>query len=328
MFVDLVFADLSDAPRLGEERWTSSFGWTAGGIANFAIASARLGVSTVIAGAVGGSDDSLGSLARTRLAAEGVTDATSPIGGWTLPVTASIGYDGDRALVTGGTPAPPLLDLLAAAPATEVACVHLDSSLGPWIRSSIGRGTRVFADVGWEDDWDRDLLDNLDGSFAFLPNDREAMAYTSTDDALDAARLLAERVPLSVVTGGGDGVIAVDSAASVEVHRPPVWIVPVDATGAGDVFGGALASACLTDWDLEERIDFAALVAAITVSRPGGGAAAPELSELVPWLDAHPDAAQAGRFDFLRDALRDGRPHPFAPPTSPTSPTSASPIPF
>lgn len=311
LFVDFVFADLPHAPRLGEERWTTSFGWTPGGIANFAVAAARLGVPTAIAGAVGGPADDLGSLIRSRLAAEGIIDATREVDDWTLPVTASIGYDGDRALVTGGTPAPLLADLIVDSPTTDVACVHLDASLGDWISSSAARGTRVFADVGWEDDWDRGLLDLLEGSFAFLPNDREAFAYTRTDDPITAARRLAERVPLSIVTRGSRGVIAVDATTGEEAVRPSVGVVAIDATGAGDVFGGALAAACLTGWDLCERVDFASLVAAITVSRPGGGAAAPALGELVPWLDAHPGATEPGRFDFLRDALRAEGHNPF-----------------
>ncbi|KTS55591.1 hypothetical protein NS206_15790 [Microbacterium testaceum] len=48
LFLDLVFADLTAAPRLGEEHWTPAFGWGPGGIANYAIAAARLGVDTVL----------------------------------------------------------------------------------------------------------------------------------------------------------------------------------------------------------------------------------------------------------------------------------------
>jgi len=311
LFLDLVFADLDGAPRLGEEHWTSAFGWGAGGIANYAIAAARLGVDTVLCADAG--TDPLSRLVRDRLADEGIADGIREVAGWALPVTAAMNYDGDRALVTGGRPAAALASLLEDAPVTPVAALHLDDSVAPWIRERAAHGTKVFADVGWDagEQWDSAALDVLEGCHAFLPNEAEACAYTRTTDARSAARVLAERVPLAVVTRGGRGAVAVDSATGEDVEIDAVAIDFVDATGAGDVFGGALASAELTTWSLRERVEFATLVAAITVSRPGGAAAAPRLDELLPWLDAHPAAADPIRFAFLRDALHDSA-SPFA----------------
>lgn len=306
LFLDLVFAELDGAPRLGEEHWTSAFGWGPGGIANYAIAAARLGVPTALVADAG--SDPLSRLVRDRLVDEGIVDGIRARSDWILPVTAAMNYGGDRALVTGGRPASALAPLLHGTPVTPVAALHLDDSVSPWIRERAALGTRVFADVGWDADeqWDAAALDVLDGCHAFLPNEAEARAYTRTGDARSAARVLAERVPLAVVTRGGDGAVAVDSAVGDEVEIDAVAIDFVDATGAGDVFGGALASAELTDWPLRERVEFATLVAAVTVSRPGGAAAAPRLDELVPWLDAHPGAADPARFSFLRAALHDG----------------------
>jgi len=198
-----------------------------------------------------------------------------------------------------------------------VAALHIDDSVSEWVRERATAGTKVFADIGWDADerWDATALDVLDGCHAFLPNEAEARAYTRSHDARTAARALAERVPLAVVTRGGHGAIAVDAAAGDEVEIDAVAIDFVDATGAGDVFGGALAAAELTAWSLRERVEFATLVAAITVSRPGGAAAAPRLDELLPWLDAHPAAADPARFAFLRAALHDGA-SPFDAPPS------------
>lgn len=317
LFLDLVFADLATAPRLGEEHWTPAFGWGPGGIANYAIAAARLGVDTVLCADAG--TDALSGLVRERLADEGIADGIREVSDWALPVTAAMNYDGDRALVTGGRPAAPLASLLDDAPVTPVAALHIDDSVSAWVRERAADGTKVFADIGWDagEQWDAAALDVLDGCHAFLPNEAEARAYTRADDARSAARALAERVPLAVVTRGGHGVVAVDAAAGVEVDVDAVAIDFVDATGAGDVFGGALAAAELTTWSLRERVEFAALVAAITVSRPGGAAAAPRLDELLPWLDAHPAAADPARFAFLRAALHDGA-SPFAAPPRPT----------
>ncbi|MDR6689710.1 sugar/nucleoside kinase (ribokinase family) [Microbacterium sp. 1154] len=327
LFLDLVFADLASAPRLGEEHWTPAFGWGPGGIANYAIAAARLGVTTVLSADAGA--DPLSRLVRDRLAAEGIVDGVREVPDWALPVTAAMNYDGDRALVTGGRPAAALASLLREAPVTPVAALHIDESVSAWVRERAARGTKVFADIGWDADeqWDATALDVLDGCHAFLPNEAEARAYTRTSDARSAARALAERVPLAVVTRGGRGAIAVDSAAGEEVEVDAVAIDFIDATGAGDVFGGALAAAELTAWSLRERVEFATLVAAITVSRPGGAAAAPRLDELLPWLDAHPAAADPARFAFLRTALHDGA-SPFASSTASRTASSSHPTRF
>ncbi len=163
----------------------------------------------------------------------------------------------------------------------------------------------VFADVGWDPTgaWDPALLDAIDGAYAFTPNAHEALAYTRTDDPVRAARLLAERVPLAVVTLGADGVVAVDSSTGEQVVVPPVRVRAVDSTGAGDVFCAALAVGTLAELPLRERIDLAALVAAITVSRPGGAAGAPRRAELAPWLAANPAAADPDRYGFVTTSL-------------------------
>lgn len=309
LFADVVFGDLPGAPVLGHEVWTSSFGAGPGGIANFALVGARLGVPTSIAAAVGG--DTFSTMTRASLAAEGIDlSYLVTVPGWALPVTASLGYGDDRALVTGGTPAPIGSDAVLpdVLPAAAVALVHLEEARSTWIARATAQGTRVFADVGWDpsERWDPSLLEQLDDCHAFMPNHLEAMAYTGTDSAIDAARRLGDRVPLSVVTSGSAGVVAVDSASGDEVVRPPVRVHAVDATGAGDVFGAALAVAgSRSDWSLLQRVDFACLVAGVTVSRPGGASGAPRLDELADWLGAHPTAAEPGRYDFVLEALHD-----------------------
>jgi ribokinase len=305
LFLDVVFAGLDRSPRPGEETWTADFGWGPGGIANMAIVSARLGASTAISAVVG--DDPLSGLCAGLLEREGInTSGLHTVAGWALPVTASLGFDGDRALVTGGKPAPrDLGEILDADVRPRVAIVHVDDTTHDVVRPLVDRGTRVFADLGWDDSgaWDTTVLDGLDGCYAFVPNHGEAMAFTRTDTPEQALESLAARVPLSVVTLGARGVLALDAETGERVHVEPVRVDAVDVTGAGDVFVGALAVASLTDWTLRERIDFAALAAAITVSRPGGAATAPTRAGLVRWLDQHPSAADAARFAFLRDAV-------------------------
>lgn len=313
LFFDLAFAALDGPPALGEEHWTQQFGWGPGGIANFAIVGSRLGVPTSLAAAVG--QDELSALCLRQLSELGIDTTASPVvDGWQLPVTAALAYGGDRALVTGGSPAPVnLADLLARAPRVDLACVHLDGSAGDWLRASAAAGTKVFADVGWDDaqEWNADALAELDGCYAFLPNHVEAMAYTRTDNPEAAVSALAERVPLAVVTRGAGGVLAIDSQTGEQVDCAAVPVKAVDTTGAGDVFGASLAIATLADWSLRQRIDFASLVAAITVTRPGGAMTAPSAGQLVDWLNAHPEA-DGERFGFVRECFGSESQTPFS----------------
>jgi len=305
LFLDFVFAGLPGAPRPGEEQWTGAFGWGPGGIANMAIASARLGASTALSAVVG--DDALSALCLERLQADGVDiSGVRAVPGWTIPVTASLVFTGDRALVTGGTPAPQILsDLLDPTARPEAAIVHVDDATHDVVRRLAAAGTRVFAALGWDSSgaWSTAVLHGLDGCYAFAPNHVEAMALTRTDTPEGALEALSEHVPLSVVTLGARGVLALDAESGERVHAAPIRVSAVDLTGAGDVFIAALAVASLRDWTLRQRIDLAALAAAITVTRPGGAATAPTGAELARWLSGHPDAAESQRFGFLRDAL-------------------------
>ncbi|KRE20944.1 carbohydrate kinase family protein [Agromyces sp. Soil535] len=302
LFTDFVYSGLPAGPQLGEEIWTDSFGFGPGGIANFAIAATRLGMSSSVVAALG--DDAMTELCSRMLAAEGVDlGHCRVVDGWSLPVTSSLGWAGDRALVTGGTPAPLGADALldAGVPAATTAVVHLDPEPAEWLPIAAAQGTRVYADLGWDPSgaWNRGILDQLTSCAAFLPNELEALSYTGTDSAGSAADALAERVPLCVVTLGSLGVIAIDSTTGERVERPALDVLAIDPTGAGDVFGAALAYASTRPWTLTERIDFACLCAGITVSRPGGAAGAPRLSELDSWLRTHPNTFEPHRYDFL-----------------------------
>jgi hypothetical protein len=172
LFLDLVFAGLPGAPRPGEEQWTAAFDWGPGGIANMAIASARLGASTALRAVVG--DDALSALCLERLQTDGVdVSGVRRVPGWSIPVTASLVFAGDRALVTGGTPAPQMLsELLDPSARPEAAIVHVDDATHDVVRRLGSAGTRVFAALGWDTSgaWSTDVLHGLDGCYAFAPN--------------------------------------------------------------------------------------------------------------------------------------------------------------
>ncbi|GLZ34171.1 carbohydrate kinase [Lentzea sp. NBRC 105346] len=272
LFYDLVFTGLPKPPTPGEEVWTGGMGSGPGGIANFAVALARLGLRPVLSAAFG--DDLHGRHCWDVLADEGVDLSCSrKFADWATPVTVALSYDGDRALVTHGAP-PPLIDVTP--PSTAASIVHIAPD------SDLDLPGLIFADVGWDPSrqWRPELLDQLKHCHAFMPNEVEAMAYTRTDTPELAAARLAELVPIAVVTRGRDGAVAIDAISGEQASVDGDDVVAVDTTGAGDVFGAAFVHATLAGMPLDERLRFANRAASLSVQRVGGALAAPRLEEL------------------------------------------------
>lgn len=101
-----------------------------------------------------------------------------------------------------------------------------------------------------------------------IPSSSEALYYTGTATADDAARaLLNYGVKNVVIKMGTDGALARNAERS--------WIVPaipartMDTTGAGDNFVGGFIAGLLEDRPLEECIEFAAATASISVESVG-----------------------------------------------------------
>lgn len=188
----------------------------------------------------------------------------------------------------------------------------------PWIAEAARAGTRVFGDVGWDDTgaWDLDALPDLEHCEAFLPNAAEAMRYTRTDCPRAAARALADRVPLAVVTLGSQGAYAVDGRTGETADVPAIAVDALDPTGAGDVFVAGFVTGTLAGWPLADRLAFAGLTAALSVQEFGGSLSAPGWTEVAAWWrrvraytrtsarSAHGHDPQAlRRYAFLEDLV-------------------------
>jgi len=306
MFFDLVLTGLDHGPVPGTEVWTKDSGTGPGGIANFAVALSRLGLSTSLSAAFG--DDAFGRLCWETLERdEGVDLSLSRrLADWPTPVTVSLAYDGDRALVTHGEPVPVTADeLIGAPPQSRAAIVHLGLEPAAWIPQAHRAGTLVFAEVGWDpsQQWSGTMLDQLAHCHAFLPNAEEAMAYTRTSTPRAAVAKLADLVPLAVVTCGRDGAIAIDSGTGEEAWAPALEVDAVDTTGAGDIFGASLVAGTLAGWPLTDRLHFANLCAGLSVRRIGGAPAAPGWPGIARWWHATHDAQLRNDYAFLDQVM-------------------------
>jgi sugar/nucleoside kinase (ribokinase family) len=296
VYCDLVFVG-ADVPEPGAETFADRFLIAPGGAANRCVAAARSGAPAAIVSAIG--DDPLGRYVRSLLEREEGLDLTllRPVAGLQSPVSVALSGQRDRRFITYREPCPP------AEPDGELAdvfAIHVPvpGAAAGWVRRLRAGGTRVVGGVGWDPTgrWSPALLAGLAALDVFIPNHVEAMAYARAADAEAAARALADRVPLVVVTRGPRGAIAIDSARGETAEVPGIPVTAVDPTGAGDVFAATFMAAMRHDWDLRTCLRFANLCAAYSVTGPGGATAAPRLSDLPAFIETH---RAAGDWSFL-----------------------------
>jgi len=117
-----------------------------------------------------------------------------------------------------------------------------------------------------------------------IPNETEASVMTgrtvgSIEDARLAAEvLLAKGIGAVIVTLGSQG--AFYCRKGFATHIAPIKVDAIDSTAAGDAFVGALACALARGEAIAEGLQFAAKVAALSVTRPGAQASLPWRREL------------------------------------------------
>lgn len=106
-----------------------------------------------------------------------------------------------------------------------------------------------------------------------------ARAVTGLSDIAMATQALAERYrTLVVVTAGEAGSWACHNGELI--HTPAFPTTPVDTTGCGDVFHGALLFALLRNDPLPAALRFASAAAALKTRGLGGRSALPSLTEV------------------------------------------------
>jgi sugar/nucleoside kinase (ribokinase family) len=320
VFLDIVFTGLPAAPAAGTEVWAAGMASCPGGIANLAVAAARLGLRTSLAAGFG--DDVYGDFCWQTLADQERVDLSRSrrFAEWHSPVTVSMAVQRDRSMVTHGHDLPISTDELIGRPPrcraviTSIGEGAADPVLPSWVARCRGEGALVFADAGWDPTgaWDPALLRTLAGCDAFMPNAVEAMRYTRADSPRAALRTLAEHVPLAVVTLGGEGAIAIDGVTGEAAEVPALPVDALDPTGAGDVFGAALVLGTIAGWPLEHRLRFAGVSAALAVHEFGGSLAAPGWGDIGDWwrrtracaAEGNPESVElAGRYGFLEDLV-------------------------
>ncbi len=263
---------------------------------NQAVAAARLGASVAFVGAVGGDD--LGAAAREALAAEGIA----------LDALGSVDRPTGVALIVVD---PAGENLIAVAPGANAALspTDVESALGELgiglgdvilasreiapatVRAALaaarGAGATTILNPAPADGLDVATIGLAD---VLTPNETELALLTGMVEPEAGARALLAagatggagatvRARSVVVTLGAAGALLVP-ADGPAVPIPAPKVQPVDTTGAGDAFNGALAAGLAAGLEPESAVSRAVAAAALSTLRPGARGGMPTAAEL------------------------------------------------
>ena len=119
-----------------------------------------------------------------------------------------------------------------------------------------------------DDRWEGGLQEALRYVDVFLPNVREAIRITSTENLEAAIAKLASRVPIVVVKLGAQGALAQQGPQRFTAAAAKV--APMDAVGAGDSFNAGFLHQYVRGGDLPACLASGNLAGALSTTRPGG----------------------------------------------------------
>jgi len=261
---------------------------------NQAVAAARLGAQVAFIGAVG--SDDLGAAARAALADEGID--VGHLAGATRPTGVALIVVDERAenliAVAPGANAAVSAAMVDAALATlrlgpddvVLACREVPPDA---VRAAL-EAARAVGATGVLNPAPADGLDATTAALAAVltPNESELAAIAGPGDPEVAARSLLAGGPPGravVVTLGAAGVLVVRDALPV-VAVPAARVVPVDTTGAGDTFNGALAAGLASGLPLVDASVRAVAAAGLSTTRAGARGGMPTAAELGAHLAA------------------------------------------
>lgn len=271
------------APGLGETVMGREFRTVPGGKgANQAVAAAHAGGEVAMIGAVGA--DEFGERLRHTLEASGVdTDLLRTVEGPSGTAHVVVDDEGGNAIVVipgaNGTVTElgPGDETLIATAGTLLLQLELPlSAVLSGAAAAHRHSVRTVLTPAPAQPLPHGLLATID---LLVPNEHEAAVLSGVGDPYAAAQALLRQVPEVVITLGAKGSLyAARDAEPVTVPAPRV--TPVDTTGAGDTFVGALVVALGEGRPMPEAMRWASAAAALCVQRHGASTSMPYRSEI------------------------------------------------
>lgn len=254
-----------------------------GQVATALVACARLGWRTRYIGTFG--DDEDGSRSRESLASDGVDVSSAvTIRGSRNRVAVILAHtgSGERTVLWYRDPLLRLTEVpTAVATSGRLLLVDAEDIDVAAVAAAAARrsGIPTIVDLDDVQDGTHELLVQID---AIIVAENVPAALTGHAQPGHALELIEReyRAPLVCVTLGDQG--SLTRCRGREFRTPPAPVDCVDSTGAGDVFRGAFASACLRwpDGNLERVLAYANLAAALSCRAVGARGGLPHAGEL------------------------------------------------
>ena len=299
---------MDELPKTDGFALLKDYSWQGGGnVSSGAVASARLGVKTAVAGVVG--SDVFGDFCVADFKRHGIDVSHIVVdeGGRTTFVIclAEIKKMGRSIIGKGGTRRLLSEKELDRDFITSAKYLHL-GHMGPnqvqaakWARQS---GVIVLDDAGA---FNKDTHEHTGLIDVFIASEQYYRKLYDNEDYKINMKQIQKRGPqIVIVTLGSRGCVGIDGDKYFEV---PVYkgLDIVDTTGAGDVFHGAFVCAMLQGWDAEKCAKFSSAVSAIKCTRLGGRAAIPDFEAAVKFMETGKiDYTEIDkRVEFYRDGL-------------------------
>lgn len=292
-FSDMIFYQLRNQPRFGEEVKTDCFLVApGGGLATSAIAASRLGSTTGIITRVGADASVLPTW--NEILKEGLDVTACEVRkDQATALTASIAYQSNRMMVTHDPINQHLEELLSQRLVAEKLHrsrhVHFACALRhprkwiPVLKELREDGITVSANFGWNPDLSPIQLHSIVKYCEFIfPNEHEAKAITGARDAIRALEKLQDWVRIPVVKLGRRGAMLM--ADGKPYRQPALPIAIVDATGDGDAFDGGFLHAFLHGGDWDECLRAGNICGSLSASQPGGSQGLPGPKEYRHYL--------------------------------------------
>jgi len=283
-------------PRVGETVSSGTLLVNHGGKgANQAVAARRLGAEVRMVGCLG--DDASGAEIRRGLAGRGIGVDGLVATGEAATGTALIFVDREGRNQIGVAPGANHRLTVEMARASQEAIAWAEVVLCqlevpvPVVRWALEAARHRGAITVLNPAPVQELSDEMLGLVGYLtPNAGEAAALTGIEvNDLESGRRAAARLRergagTVIVTLGEQGALVCDGSSVVHFEAFP--ITPVDTTGAGDAFNGALAVGLAAGGSLEQVIPLASAAAALTCTRRGAQDALPTRTDVERFLQS------------------------------------------
>lgn len=285
--VDVIFSEIEQPPKPGEEIYCEDFEFTCGASYNTAVALSRLGIKVAMAGTIG--NDFLSRFILENLEAEGV--ATEYMKRFDRPLqtlSVALNYNGDRSFVSYEDK---VIDFnrekyrneVIQKVDTKVLHISADEMAESTIHTAKEKGITISLDVGWDKNWLKHpkLKEIIKMGDIFTPNLKEAIEITGDDDPAKALELLSDLNPnnIIIVKLGEEGAIFKNQNKVVKV--PGMKRNVVDTTGAGDVFVAGILAGILKKFELKEAVRLGNFCGGCSVEGLGGTKTSPYWNDVL-----------------------------------------------